>query len=154
MKVAFACPSCDQPASMPIDQSSNWQCPSCDHRLHLNAAESSLPTCAVCGNHELYKRKDFPHELGMAILIAALVMSIYTYWAYEKWWTWLFLIGSAVIDGILYLWVGDVVVCYRCETHHRGFTPTDAHKPFEIEIGERYRQEKIRLERMKYPSEK
>jgi uncharacterized protein (DUF983 family) len=152
VKVAFACPACNEPASVPIDQPSDWQCPACDHRLHLTAAEQPLHHCSACGNHELYKRKDFPHTLGMAILVVALTMSIYTYWAYEKWWTWLFLLGSAAIDGIMYLIVGDVIVCYRCEAHHRGFTSTDAHQPFEIEIGERYRQEKIRLERMKSKS--
>jgi DNA-directed RNA polymerase subunit RPC12/RpoP len=149
VKVVFACPSCGEHASALVDQSSDWQCPACEHRMHLNAAESKLPTCCVCGNHELYKRKDFPHGLGTAILGVALVLSIITYWAYEKWWTWLLLIGSAIIDGVMYLIVGDVLVCYRCEAHFRGFTPTDAHQPFEIEMGERYRQEKIRLERMK-----
>jgi hypothetical protein len=47
------------------------------------------------------------------------------------------------------LLVGDVVVCYRCEAHYRGFTATDAHKPFEISIGERYRQERMRKEQLK-----
>jgi hypothetical protein len=115
----------------------------------LNAAEPGLARCAACGNHELYKKKDFPHSLGMAILIVALVLSTVTYYAYEKWWTWSFLIGSALIDGALYLVVGDVVVCYRCEAHHRGTLTTDAHQPFEITIGERYRQDRMRLERAK-----
>lgn len=149
MKVAFACPACNEPASAAVDQPSEWQCPTCDHRLHLNAAESSLPNCCVCGNHELYKQKDFPHNLGMLILGVALVASVVTYYAYEKWLTWVLLIGSAVIDGGLYLIVGDAIVCYRCQAQYRGFKAKDTHKPFEIEIGERYRQEKMRLERMK-----
>jgi hypothetical protein len=103
----------------------------------------------VCGNHELYKKKDFPHWLGMTILILALVLSSVAYSWYEKWWTWSFLIGSAVIDGVMYLMVGDVIVCYRCEAHYRGFTSTAAHWPFEITIGERYRQERIRKEQLK-----
>ena len=85
----------------------------------------------------------------MTILLSACVLSTVTYYAYEKWWTWSFLIGSAILDGALYLMVGDVLVCYRCQAHYRGFTTTDAHQPFEITIGERYRQEKIRQERLK-----
>jgi len=85
----------------------------------------------------------------MTILMVAIVFSVVTYYWYEKWWTWSFLIGSALIDGGLYLLVGDVIVCYRCETHHRGVTASDAHKGFEITIGERYRQEKIRKERIR-----
>ncbi len=149
MKVIFACPSCEQPAVTPVAQASDWQCSGCDHRLHLNAPDATLTTCVVCGNHELYKKKDFPHWLGMTILIVALLLSTVTYYSYEKWWSWSFLLGSAFIDGAMYLMVGDVVVCYRCEAHYRGFKPTEAHRPFEITIGERYRQERIRQERMK-----
>ena len=152
MKVTFACPACERPAVESIDQPSEWQCTTCDHRLHLNAAEPALPACVICGNHELYKKKDFPHGLGMAILVAALVLSTLTYYAYEKWWTWSFLIGSAIIDGALYLIVGDVLVCYRCEAHYKGFAAMEAHKPFEITIGERYRQERMRKDRIKSES--
>ena len=149
MKVTFACPSCDQPAVLPAAQAADWQCPACDHRLHLNAADPSLPTCVVCGNHELYKKKDFPHWLGMTILIVALILSTVTYYSYEKWWSWSFLIGSAIIDGVMYLMVGDVLVCYRCEAHYQGFAANTAHQPFEISIGERYRQERIRKDQLK-----
>jgi hypothetical protein len=149
VKVTLACPSCDQPAVTPIDQACDWQCSTCDHRLHLAAADLALPTCLVCGNHELYKKKDFPQWLGMTILLVAIVLSTVTYYSYEKWWSWSFLIGSAIIDGVMYLMVGDVLVCYRCQAHYRGFTAKDAHQPFEIAIGERYRQERIRMEQLK-----
>lgn len=149
MKVIFACPACEQPATASVDRPGEWQCPHCDHRLRLSAAEATLPACAVCGNHELYKKKDFPHWLGMTILLVALVLSTVTYYAYQKWWSWSFLIGSAIIDGVMYLLVGDVIVCYRCEAHHRGIKTMPGHEPFEITIGERYRQERIRKEQLK-----
>ncbi|MSU76762.1 MAG: hypothetical protein EXS16_01575 [Gemmataceae bacterium] len=149
MKVTFACPACDQPDAVLVDATHDWQCSACDHRQHFAAADSALPDCVVCSNHEFYKRKDFPHTLGMVILVGALLLSTITYHSYEKWWSWSFLIGSAIIDGGLYLLVGDVVVCYRCNAHYRGLTASDAHQPFEITIGERYRQERIRQERLK-----
>jgi hypothetical protein len=152
VNVTFACPSCEQPVRLPVDQAGDWQCPACDHRLHVSAAEPSLPNCVVCGNHEIYKKKDFPHWLGMTILVVALVLSTVTYYAYEKWWSWSFLIGSAIIDGVMYLMVGDVLVCYRCDSHYCGCTTNAAHQPFEITIGERYRQERIRKEQMKRTS--
>jgi hypothetical protein len=128
-----------------MDHACDWQCAQCDHRLRLPAGDPSLPNCAICGNHELYKKKDFPHGLGMAILVGACLLSVLTYWLYEPVWTWVILIGSALFDGLLYLWVGDVLVCYRCQAHYRGLQSGDAHHPFEITIGERYRQERIRL---------
>jgi hypothetical protein len=149
VNVTLDCPCCERPAAVPVERAGDWLCPACDHRLHLNAAEPTLPVCIVCGNHELYKKKDFPHWLGMTILVSAVVLSTVTYYGYEKWWSWSFLIGSAIIDGVMYLMVGDVLVCYRCESQYRGFTTTHAHHPFEITIGERYRQERIRKEQMK-----
>ena len=95
VNVTLACPSCDRPSKAPVDQPGDWQCYACDHRLRLAAAEKSLPGCVVCGNHELYKKKDFPQWLGGTILLAAVVLSTVTYYSYEKWWSWSFLIGSA-----------------------------------------------------------
>jgi hypothetical protein len=115
----------------------------------LHAAEPALPSCIVCGSHELYRKKDFPHWLGMTILVSACLLSTVTYAWYAKWWTWTFLIGSFLVDVLMYRMVGDVVVCYRCQAHYRGFPLSEAHPPFELAIGERYRQEKIRQERLK-----
>ncbi len=115
----------------------------------MAGAAPALAGCGICGNHELYKKKDFPHWLGLGILTIACVASVFTYGWYEKWLTWAILIGSAVIDGILYLGVGDAIVCYRCHAHYRGFTATANHKPFELTVGERYRQERIRQDQLK-----
>lgn len=149
MNVTFACPECERLARLELTESALWQCPGCDHRLSMDKANASLPTCLVCSNHELYKKKDFPHGLGMGILVVACVVSFVTYGMYEKWLTWAILIGSALFDGLLYLWVGDAVVCYRCHSHYRGFEAGAAHKPFELTIGERYRQEAIRRNLLK-----
>ncbi len=150
MRVRFACPACDQAATVELPGPTDWQCPACDHRLSWPAAArpADLHACAVCGNPELYKKKDFPHWLGMTILTVACVGSVVPYWLYHQWLTWTILIGSALIDGLLYLWVGDVIVCYRCNAHHRHVEPGAEHKPFELGIGERYRQERIRREQL------
>jgi hypothetical protein len=148
VKVRFVCPVCEVPAQVLLSAPVEWQCPACEQRLRLEAPPADLPHCAVCGNSELYKKKDFPHWLGMLILTGACVASVFTYAFYEKWLTWAILIGSAVFDGLLYLWVKDALVCYRCNAHYSGGTATDAHKPFELQIGERYRQERIRREQL------
>jgi hypothetical protein len=49
---------------------------------------------------------------------------------------------------LLYLVVGDVLVCYRCGAQHRGVAPSPAHQPFDLGIAERYRQERIRREQL------
>jgi hypothetical protein len=112
-------------------------------------AEGNLPACAVCGNPELYKKKDFPHGLGLAVLTVACLASIITYAYYLPGWTWAILIGSAAFDGLLYLVVGDVIVCYRCGAQFRGYPTDPAHRPFDLGIAERYRQERLRREQLR-----
>ncbi len=146
MNVRFYCPNCDYPARVPLPETSFWECPACDHRLAIDrdVTKDNLSPCAICGNHELYKKKDFPHALGMGILIVACILSFITYAYYEKWLTWAILIGTALFDGILFLLVGDVVVCYRCQAHYRGIPKGTTYPPYELAIAERYRQERLR----------
>ena len=150
MDIRFSCPLCEYAAGrLDSRRTVEWHCPQCDHVVHLsNAPDPALSSCALCGNGELYKKKDFPHSLGMGILTLACLASTLTYWLYNKWWTWAILIGSAAFDGLLYLWVKDVVVCYGCDAHYRGTPPGSSHAPFELTVHERYRQERARREQM------
>jgi hypothetical protein len=150
VNVRFSCPQCDYPNRCDVPPGGQVSCPNCDHIVVLPAeADAAVPACLVCGNHELYRKKDFPHGLGMAILVVACIASTITYAYVERLATWAILIGSALFDGLLYLWVKDVLVCYRCNAHYRRFAEPTEHKPFELTIGERYRQERIRREQLK-----
>lgn len=150
MNVRFLCPNCEYPARVNLPGPGLWQCPACDHRLQLDGEidKNHVPQCVVCGNTELYKKKDFPHRLGMTVLVLACITSFITYLWYQKILTWGILIGTAVFDGLLYMLVGDVIVCYRCQAHYRGLNRNSDHQPFDLGIGERYRQEQIRREQL------
>jgi hypothetical protein len=125
------------------------QCPGCDYRIELqHPEERALSACAVCGEKELYRKKAFPHWLGMLLLVLACIGFMFANGLRRYWAAWGILLGSALIDGLLYMTVGDVVVCYHCNAHHRGFLANPVHGPFELSIGERYRQEKLRREQM------
>jgi hypothetical protein len=104
--------------------------------------EVTLHACGVCGNHELYKKKGFPHWLGLSVLTVACVGFLVLNYYRLQWWAWGVLIGSAVLDGLLYLAVRDVVVCYRCGAQHSGIGRS-GNSPFELTIHERYRQERL-----------
>jgi hypothetical protein len=150
VKVRFACPVCDLPikVELPASQAS---CPHCDHLVPLAppGPQDHLGQCLVCENTELYRKKNFPHGLGLTILTLACLGSAIPYYLYYQWLTWTILIGTAVFDGLLYLWVGDVVVCYRCNAHYRGVAEPERIRPFDLGTGERYRQERIRKEQLK-----
>jgi hypothetical protein len=148
VNIRFPCPECDYPGRLEVP--GEWQCPRCDHAVQVpaSAVDPALPCCLICANPELYKKKDFPHTLGMTILALAFLASTVTHFLYARWWTWTFLLGSAAFDGLLYLWVKDVIVCYRCNAHYRQVAPNPDHKPFELTVQERYRQEQIRREQL------
>ncbi len=150
MNARFACPVCDTPAYAEQPGEPEWRCPSCDHVVALvpPPAGQPLACCAACGSRDLYRKKDFPHGLGMAILVLACLATVVTYWWYHQWLTWAILIGTALFDGLLYLWVGDAVVCYRCGAEHRGYPANPEHGPHELTVAERYRQERIRREQL------
>ena len=150
MNVRFTCPSCEQPGRVASPLPAEWACPSCGLVLPLKPAdaEPTLTACAVCGNAELYRKKDFPQGLGMGILALSCLASTITYWLYQKWWTWAILIGSALFDCLLYAVVRDVTVCYRCDAHYRGLPPGSGQKPFELTTFERYRQEQMRRKQL------
>jgi hypothetical protein len=103
-----------------------------------------LRGCAACGNAELYKMKGFPHWLGLTVLTAACVTFLVLNAYRLQWWAWAVLLASAALDGLLYLAVRDVVVCYRCGARHAGLGYS-GNKPFELTVHERYRQERMRL---------
>jgi hypothetical protein len=151
VKVRFLCPCCEAPSRVQIPGAGYWECPHCSHRIEPDGrvTATAFPVCAICGNAELYRKKNFPHSLGLAILTIACIVSFITYLNYEKTLTWIILGGTALFDVALFLWVGDVLVCYRCGASH-GNTPFAVnHKPFELGIAERYRQERIRREQLR-----
>src|SRR5436853_5852610 len=125
MNIRFACPSCDAPGHWERPRPAAWRCPACDHAVALPdalASDGHLARCALCGNGELYRQKDFPQWLGMAILAGACAsFFVLAVVFYQHAWAWTILLGSAAIDGLLYYGiVGDAVVCYRCGCQHRG----------------------------------
>ena len=154
MDVRFACPVCEQAARVELPGPVDWQCPACDQRQRIEGRDPALPSCPLCGNHELYKKKDFPHWLGLTILTVACLGFLAGQAYYLPWLAWAILLGFAAADALLYLLVGDAVVCYRCQAHYHGFTPTPAHQPFELSIAERYRQERLRRDQMKAEAER
>ena len=150
VNIGFVCPECSQPSRWRLPSSAEWQCPTCDHLLHVPAAASNgtLSTCLICGNAELYRRKNFPQALGLTVLAVACASFLIASLLYHQWVAWAILIGSAIVDGLLYLLVGDVVICYRCGARHRGQPRETAHAPFDLGIAERYRQERLRREQL------
>jgi hypothetical protein len=101
--------------------------------------------CLVCPSTELYARKDFPPRLGVALVMAGFVGSSIAYANYHVLWSFAILFGTALVDLVLYLVMGESLVCYRCQAQYRGFEQIERHGGFDLETHERYRQLAARL---------
>lgn len=114
-------------------------------------AGGALAKCAQCGADDLYIQKDFPHLLGLGIVVAGFVVSS-IFWAfYMPIAALAVLLVTAALDLILYYLVPDVTICYRCLSQYRGqgANPESRFAPFDLAIGERYRQERLRVEQLR-----
>jgi hypothetical protein len=128
--------------------SADLRCTECDWGRPLSAAERAEDPprcCLVCGCEDLWRQKDFPQKLGVALVALGAGLS-------TLFWAWYMpgaalgvLLAFAFADLLLYTCMRDVLVCYRCGARYRqtSFTPETKH--FSLDIAERYRQEASRL---------
>ncbi len=108
-------------------------------------ADGEIHRCLVCPSKELFVRKNFPQGLGVTIVAVGLLASCIP-WYFHQWYTtFAILFATALIDVILYVTVGNLLQCYRCHTQYREVAGLDEHKPFDLEVHERHRQQLARL---------
>jgi hypothetical protein len=99
----------------------------------------------ICPSTELFVRKDFSQSLGVAIVVAGGIVSS-IFWFYRMpLWTYGVLFATALIDVVLYVTVGNLLQCYRCQAQYRGIPGLENREPFNLETHEKHRQLKIRL---------
>lgn len=128
----------------------HFLCPQCERRLARTAGEPPSPCehcsapaavtappvaaiihrCAACDHDQLYFQKDFNRTTGVALVAIGAVFVP---------WTWgLSLLGVTILDYIVWRIVKDVIVCYQCQTVHRGYPPNPDLKPFDLVIHDRH----------------
>lgn len=149
MNVTYHCPECHSTVRSAIGAGAQRiECPACRQPIELPPEAISvgqLNRCLVCPSTELYARKDFPQRLGVALVIFGFVASSIAWANYQVLWSFAILFGTALIDLILYLVMGESLTCYRCHAQYRGFENIEVHGGFNLETHERYRQQAARL---------
>ena len=149
MYVTFRCPSCGLPQhSLEFkDESGELRC-LCGWKKPLTAADISGDTphhCLVCGTPDLWRQKDFPPIFGVFfVAVGAITSSIAVYY-YHPLWALGILMALALLDMVLYQVMSDVLACYRCQARH-GKVDLTGRVAYDHELGERYRQEEIRMQ--------
>jgi hypothetical protein len=153
MTISFECPNCLAPQQAEgTDGGRPFQCPACSHTsgLRANAFDGrSIAYCPVCATADMYVQKDFPHRIGLTIVLVGSLLSCVAWYHYKYPLALGILLVTAFLDLCLYYAIGDVLVCYRCLAQIRGAERRPEHRAFDLGIGERYRQERIRLEMLR-----
>ena len=149
MNVTYACPRCEQTTRAEFDASTTeLTCVHCGvaRPIPANAVDAEGPTrCLVCPSEELFIRKDFPQGLGVAIVTVGLAASCIP-WYFHHWYaTFAILFATALADVVLYVVMGDMLQCYRCQAQYRGAEGAAGHEAFDLETHERHRQQQARL---------
>jgi len=107
--------------------------------------QGGVSRCLVCPSRELFVRKDFPQRLGVAIVIAGFAASSVAWYYHQVIATYAILLGTALVDVILFLVMGNVLECYACHAQYRGARDLEEHGTFDLEVHERHRQRRARL---------
>ncbi len=149
MNITYNCPACHKPAREQVSATSKaLECPQCHQQISIPAnaiAGKRINQCLVCPSTDLYARKDFPQRLGVGLVVVAVVGSCIAWANYEVIWAFAILFGTALIDLVLYIAMGESLTCYRCGAQYRGFEEIELHGGFDLETHERYRQLAARM---------
>jgi hypothetical protein len=158
MELTFECPNCHRVGRVSkVEAVEVARCTHCGHERNMRkegvAADGSLTACLWCATDDLYLQKDFPHGLGLSIVVAGFVISSIFWYFYMPKSALAVLLLTAALDMALYYLVPDVTICYRCLSQFRGRGANFSGRfaSFDLAIGERYRQERLRIEELRGP---
>ena len=149
--IIFQCPVCQKRRiTSPEPASGAVNCSECQWKRDEGAGdfkEGNLTRCRICGCEDLWRQKDFPPALGLALVATAAILSCIAYAYYQHVVALGILMAAALIDMLLYSFMGDMLVCYRCGARHRRTTMDEQHPRFDLETAERYRQQDLRQQK-------
>ncbi|MCP3693275.1 MAG: hypothetical protein GY917_13835 [Planctomycetaceae bacterium] len=163
MNVTYLCPQCEQATRSELSlETSTIMCHACQHQPPLASQalqggpetdQAQLQHCLICGNEDLFIRKDFSQRLGILIIAIGFTASSIAWYHYWTNTSYLILFCSALLDLALYSIVGNLLRCYRCNSEFRGLSGEN-HSHFDLELHERYRQQAARLAELQaFPGE-
>lgn len=134
MNVTITCENCGSGIHVIPDQkASQAKCDICEHLVDVNFTAqdeaSNLCQCPVCSRKDFYQQKDFNRKIGVALFVIAAIASIWTYG--------LSLVALWLVDLVLFKKLGNIAICYKCQTIFRKVANIDEIRPFDHEMNDR-----------------
>ena len=136
MEVEFLCSDCNRANQLELtDSHSEPSCAACGKKygpvLEFIDEDSRVQHCGICGCRDLYVQKDFNRVLGCTIVLIGAILAPFT--------KFISLFACALMDLLLYRFLPQITICYRCKSIYRDFTRNPAHEAFNLGIHDRYR---------------
>ena len=143
MEITFRCPHCKSELSFDDLSKESSPCPMCQKEIPLKITgkmrdENIVDQCAICGLDKLYEQKDFNRTFGFALFLVAAVICVVLVWKHQVVLGYGVLVAAAVIDYVLYRYLSNVVICYRCQSQYRKYSSKTEIPEFELGLLEKY----------------
>lgn len=143
MKIWFLCPHCKSELNFDDLSQNEAPCPLCDKPISLriterNRKENIIEHCLICDCPKVYVQKDFNRSIGVAIFTVGAVLFLICAWFNRLVEGTLVWAAFVVADAMLYKFLPDVTICYKCHSQYREFTPNQYNTAFELGLAEKY----------------
>ena len=143
MKIRFLCPHCRHELEFEDLSQDESPCPLCQKTIRLRITEpmrsqNMVDRCAVCECNTVYVQKDFNRALGVSIFLAGAGLFLLCAWKNRLVEGTLVWAVFVVADALLYKYLPDVTICYKCYAQYRGVTPNPDNLPFELGLAEKF----------------
>lgn len=149
MNITYHCPACHKANRESLaEAATTLECADCHQQIAISPdaiTGKRINRCLVCPSTDLYARKDFPQKLGVALVVLGFIGSSIAWAYYMVLWSFAILFGTALLDLVLYIVMGESLTCYRCGAQYRGCEDIEVHGGFDLETHEKYRQMAARL---------
>ncbi len=149
MNISYHCPACHQANRESLSAAATTlECAACHGPITIPAGAITgerIHRCLVCPSSDLYARKDFPQKLGVALVVLGFIGSSIAWAYYMVLLSFAILFGTALLDLVLYIVMGESLTCYRCGAQYRGCEDIEVHGGFDLETHEKYRQLAARM---------
>lgn len=134
MEVTLTCPGCGSAIHLtPSPSLKSAQCKICNQSVPVSFSakeiEGNLDVCPRCSRMDFYSQKDFNRKLGVFLFVIAAILSIWTYG--------LSFVVLYIFDFILFKKLGNIAICYKCQTIFRKVLNIGQIRPFDHEMNDR-----------------
>jgi hypothetical protein len=138
VKIRFCCRKCEATvASGEVELPAAIDCPVCGERASFKRPEPAggpLERCPACEGPHLFIQKQFPRQLGLAIVVVGAAIFLVLMGLEKILLGFSTLLAVAAVDGVIYRLSPLMTVCYHCSTEYRGVPVHPGHAGYDPKI--------------------